>query len=62
MYDDPAHIRDHEVKVRLNDEELAVVDALARYNRRQRAAFVRELVMASVARFEQEGNEHHNAA
>lgn len=62
MYDDPAHIRDHEVKVRLNDEELAVVDALARYNRRQRAAFVRELVMASVARFEREGTEHTQAA
>lgn len=62
MYDDPAHIRDREIKVRLNDDELAVVDALARYNRRQRAAFVRELVMASVARFEQQGNEQSQAA
>lgn len=62
MYDDPAHIRDREIKVRLNDEELAVVDALARYNRRQRAAFVRELVMASVARFEAKGNEQQHAA
>jgi len=62
MYDDPAHIRDREIKVRLNDDELAVVDALARYNRRQRAAFVRDLVMASVARFEQQGNEQSQAA
>jgi hypothetical protein len=62
MYDDPAHIRDREIKVRLNDDELAVVDALARYNRRQRAAFVRDLVMASVARFEQQGNEQTQAA
>ena len=52
MYDDPSHIRDHEVKVRLNDAELALVDALARYNQRQRAAFVRELLMASVQRFD----------
>jgi len=62
MYDDPAHIRDHEIKVRLNDAELAVVDALARYNQRQRAAFVRELVMASVARFEQQASGQHAAA
>ena len=52
MYDDPSHIRGHEVKVRLNDAELALVDALARYNQRQRAAFVRELLMASVQRFD----------
>lgn len=62
MYDDPAHIRAHEIKARLNDDELAVVDALARYNQRQRAAFVRELVMASVARFEQQGSEQSAAA
>jgi hypothetical protein len=48
MYDDPTHIRDHVIKLRLNDEERAVVDALARYNRAQPAAFVRELVMSSV--------------
>lgn len=53
MYDDPTHIRAHEIKVRLNDDELALVEALARFNRRQRAAFVRELVMASVKRMEQ---------
>jgi hypothetical protein len=52
MYDDPTHIRAHEVKLRLNDVELALIDALARFNRRQRAAFVRELLMASVARIE----------
>ncbi|WP_458068666.1 ribbon-helix-helix protein, CopG family [Rhodanobacter sp. BL-MT-08] len=62
MYDDPSHIRDREIKVRLNDEELAVVDALARYNRRQRAAFIRELVMASVARFEAQVTEQPKAA
>jgi predicted transcriptional regulator len=52
MYDDPTHIRAHEIKVRLNDDEMALVDALARFNRRQRAAFVRELLMASVDRLE----------
>lgn len=62
MYDDPAHVRDREIKVRLNEAELRVVDALANYNGRQRAAFVRELVMASVARIEREGNAQSQAA
>lgn len=63
MYDDPSHIRDHEIKVRFNDHELALLDALARYNRRQRAAFVRELVLASVDRIEHmKGSEQLTAA
>lgn len=62
MYADPTHVRDHEVKVRLNDDELALVDALARYNRRQRAAFMRELVMASVRRYEQKASAEGKAA
>lgn len=62
MYDDPTHIRDHEIKVRLNDDELAVVDALARYNQRQRATFIRDLVMASVARIEADRSEQTRAA
>lgn len=54
MYDDPTHIRDNPIKVRFNDAELDLVRALARFNGRQPAAFVRELVMASVARAERE--------
>lgn len=61
MYDDPTHIRAHEVKVRLNDEELALVDALARFNRQQRAAFVRELLMASAQRVHEEVTAGHRA-
>ena len=44
------------------EAELAVVDALARYNHRQRAAFVRELVMASVARCETQSTDKNQAA
>ena len=62
MYDDPAHIRDNPVKVRFNDAELAVVRAIARFNGKQPAAFVRELVMASVSRAEQQVTDHRNAA
>lgn len=62
MYDDPTHIRDHVVPVRLNDEELRLVDALAQYNRRQRAAYIRDLVLASVARHDKEDNAQTQAA
>lgn len=48
MYADPAHIRDNEVKIRLNDDELAVVEALARFNQQQRAVFVRKVLLAGV--------------
>lgn len=49
MYADRTAVRDHEVKVRLNEHELAVVDALSQYNHRQRAVFVRELMLAGLA-------------
>lgn len=49
MYADPTHIRDNEVKLRFNDDEIALIEALARYNKRQRAVLLRELVLAGVA-------------
>lgn len=49
MYPDRTAVRDHEVKVRLNEHELAVVEALAKYNHRQRAVFVRDLMLAGLA-------------
>ncbi len=48
MYADPTHVRDNPIKVRLNDEEYAVIEALARINKRQPAAFASELLMAGV--------------
>lgn len=62
MYEVPTHAREHVVKVRLNDDELAVVDALARYNQRQRATFLRELVMSTVSRLEAERSAEPKAA
>ncbi|HBS63194.1 MAG TPA: hypothetical protein DEB32_10855 [Stenotrophomonas sp.] len=55
MYADPTHIRDNEVKIRLNDDELAVVEALARFNQQQRAVFVRKVLLAGVQSM-QKGN------
>jgi hypothetical protein len=62
MYEDRTQVREHEIKVRLSDAELAVVDALARYNRRQRAAFIRDLVMDRVARSEMQVTDKQQAA
>jgi len=53
MYADPTHIRDNEVKIRLNDDELAVVEALARFNQQQRAVFVRKVLLAGVQSMQQ---------
>ena len=50
MYADPRHIRDNPIKVRVNDETDALLDALAAYKKTQKAVLVRELVMEGLAR------------
>lgn len=45
MYSDPSNIRQHVVKVRFNEREAALVDALVNYTGQQRAALVRELIL-----------------
>ena len=46
MYDDPKHIRDHVVKVRLNEVEMRLLAALAEFNRVHLiATFARSLVI-----------------
>lgn len=49
MYADPSHMRDNPIKVRLNDDEYAAIEALARLNKRQPAVFARELLMQGIA-------------
>ncbi|HHW4674906.1 MAG TPA: plasmid mobilization protein, partial [Xylella fastidiosa subsp. pauca] len=46
MYADPTHIRSHPVKVRFNDAEHALINALAHYNGMQPAALVRALALS----------------
>lgn len=53
MYADPSHLRDNPIKVRLNDDEYAAIEALARLNKRQPAVFARELLMQGIALLEQ---------
>lgn len=45
MYSDPALIRKHTVKLSLNDNEAALVDALVRYTGEEKAAFIRALIL-----------------
>lgn len=50
MYANPKDRRENEVKIRLNDDELELLESLAKYNRAQRAVFARELLMAAIGR------------
>lgn len=45
MYSDPSLIRDHVVKLRLNDSEAKLVDAIVEYTGQQKAALLRELLL-----------------
>ena len=56
MYADSRHIRDHEVKVRLNEDELHLLEALAQYNQQQRAVMSRELIVSALRRLENNNN------
>lgn len=45
MYSDPTLIRRHTVKVRFNDREAALVDALVNFTGEEKAAFIRSLIL-----------------
>ena len=45
MYSDPTLIRRHTVKVRFNDREAALVDALVNFTGEEKAAFIRALIL-----------------
>lgn len=45
MYSDTALIRKHTVKLRFNDREAALVDALVTYTGEEKAAFIRSLIL-----------------
>ncbi len=55
MYADPKHIRDHVVKVRLNDAEMRLLAALAEFNHAQPAAFARDLVLEQMTQQQKQG-------
>ena len=45
MYADPSLIRDHVVKIRLNDTEAALIDAWVNYTGQQKATLLREMLL-----------------
>ncbi len=45
MYPDPRRVRDHLVVVRLDDYELALLQAMAQYRGQPLSTFMRELLM-----------------
>lgn len=46
MYADPTKIRAHELKIRLNDSEADLINALVQYTGEQRAVIAREMLLA----------------
>lgn len=45
MYTDPSLIRDHVVKIRLNDNEANLINAWVNYTGQQKAALLREMLL-----------------
>ena len=45
MYSDPALIREHIIKIRLNDIEANLIDSLVHYTGQQKAPLLRELLL-----------------
>jgi len=45
MYADPSLIREHVVKLRLNDTEAELIDALVNYTGQQKAPLLRDLLL-----------------
>ena len=49
MYADPKNIREYAIKVRLTQDEVIVLDAMANISRKQRATLMYELLMEAVS-------------
>jgi rRNA-processing protein FCF1 len=52
MYAEHTHLRNKVIKVRLNEDERDLVDALARINKTQPAVLLRDLVLERLERIE----------
>ena len=46
MYRDPSLIREHEARVRLNERENELIDALVNYTGQQKGPLLREIILA----------------
>jgi hypothetical protein len=50
MYADPSLIREHVVKIRLNDQESNLIDAWVNYTGQQKAVLLREMLLEQAQR------------
>lgn len=62
MYADPRHVRDREIKLRVDDATYELIEAMARFHRTQKAVLIRELVEAQLQQFEREDSNEQTAA
>lgn len=61
MYSDPSLIREHVIKIRLNDNEARLIDALVAYTGQQKAVLLREMVLEQ-ARLDMAANSQRSEA
>ena len=47
-YKNERHLKRNEIKIRVNDDDLDVIDAIASYTRQQRAVLMREYAMREI--------------
>lgn len=55
-YKNEHHLKRNEIKIRVNDDDLDVIDAIASYTRQQRAVLMREYAMREIRRLIAEGS------
>lgn len=48
MYTNPKGIREHEVKIRFNEEEAILIDGLVNFLGTQKAVFIREMALEHI--------------
>lgn len=58
MYDDPHHIRDHVVKVSLNEGEMDLLGALAKFNGHQKPPLARKILLDGLRRMMADDSQH----
>lgn len=60
-YEIRSHVKDREIKLRVDEHTYALIDALAQFHRTQKAVLVRDLVEAALERMAKSSHEE-NAA
>ncbi|WP_319089839.1 hypothetical protein [Pseudomonas aeruginosa] len=62
MYDNPSHLKDREIKLRVDETAYELIGAPARFHRTQKAVLVRDLVEAALERLAENDSEQQTVA